>query len=70
MNIETLKKGAEIVKNLEQLERMKKDALVGNLFLSPIRKSWPHDVLLATVEVLRDRIQLGIDELNKELAKL
>ena len=70
MNIETIEKGNELLKELKKLQLMQKEAVASKLFLSTVRKSYPKEVLEATALILRNNIQVGIDSITIELEAL
>ena len=70
MNIETINQANELMKKLDTLKRMQKDAVVGNLFLASIRKVYPRAALQETADMLKQQLQLGIEKLEGELDSL
>ena len=70
MKIETIDKANQLIKQINTLKRFQRDATVGTLFLSTIRKSYPRQALQETADILKQNLQLGIEKLEKQLEEL
>ena len=70
MKIQTIEKANELFKQLKHMQKMQEDAVVSNLFLASVQKSYALHVLEATAEILRDNLQSSIEEIESQIEAL
>jgi hypothetical protein len=70
MKIQTIEKANELFKQLKHMQRMQGGAVVSNLFLASVQKSYPLHVLESTAEILRDNLQSSIEEIESQIEAL
>ena len=70
MKIQTIEKANELFKQLKHMQKMKEDAVVSNLFLASVQKSYALHVLEAAAVILRDNLQVGIAKIESEIEAL